>query len=66
MELGETFLTPSSPIGPDSGRWPVGALGCCVVPECLYFVSGLLKLFADTKNTVHSPCKSLVFVDFFF
>lgn len=50
-EGGEALLTPSLPAGPDSGRQPVGAGECCMVPECHYFVSGLIKQFGDTKNT---------------
>lgn len=53
----ERLFSLSLPSGPDFHRHPLGTGECYMVPECLYFVSGLIKLFGDTMNTPHSPCK---------
>lgn len=65
-EGGEALLTLPLPTGPDSGRQPMGAGECCMVPEYPYFVSGLIKLFGDTRNTPCSPCKITHILEFFF
>lgn len=64
-EGGEAFLTLPLPTGPDSGRQPMGTVECCMVPEYPYFVSGLIKLFGDTRNTPCSPCKITRILEFF-
>lgn len=53
--MEERLVSLSLPTGPDFGRQPVCAGEFCMVPECLYFVSGLIKLFGDTMNTPLSP-----------